>query len=413
MVGKGALLVVFGFIMAFAIFQVKMSSNVLATSDNFSSNYMETLIHETALTAMNLAVNKVWNTSVNNDTFSFRANHCSARVEISKPGLDTVKVKVKAWGNAYDKIHQQFMTRADSISAYFSYNMPISEYFWFTNNEGTVYWITGDTIWGPLHTNSKILTSGSPVFYGKVTAFKGIDPSPLKKSNKAKFYGGWEVGIKNTIPTDMTYLKDAANTGNAGAPKNEKCIYDKNVTFDFQADGSVIRTVQGSPTDTVKIKDIAPTGAIYSSKDVRVKGVFNGALTIYSEDDVYIDDDLVYADNPLTNPNSNDILGLVAKDDIWVTDNYANRHDCNIQACVMAMNGSFGAENYASRPVSGVLSMTGSIVQNDRGPVGTFYGSGTIASGFSKRYRFDPRLSSLSPPNYPFLKSLHLVAWWE
>ena len=53
MIGKGALLVVFAFILAFSTFQVKMSENVLATSDNFVNNYMETLIHETSLSAMN------------------------------------------------------------------------------------------------------------------------------------------------------------------------------------------------------------------------------------------------------------------------------------------------------------------------------------------------------------------------
>ena len=415
MIGKGALLVVFAFILAFSTFQIKMTENVLSTSDNFVNTFMETLIHETSLSAMNFAINKVWDEKVKDTTFMVRANHCSSFVDIKKPGSDTVRIKVKTWGKAFDNDQSVFVSKEDSISAYFAYNMPVSRYFWFTNNEGNVYWTTNDTVWGPMHTNTVVKTWGAPVFFGKVTAKSGITPNPLSKKNKAKFYGGWEVGIENEIPTDMSNLINAAIAFNGGAPANTKSVYDKETLFDFQADGSVIRTVQGLPPDTVKLTDItkAGDGALISSEDIRVKGVFNGEMSIYTTKNIYIDDDLVYADNPETNPNSNDILGLVAENKVLITDNAANNSDCNIQACVMAVKGAYGAENYASRPLSGVLRFTGSIVQNKRGPVGTFsYGTG-LKTGFSKRYRFDARLSSISPPHYPFLKSLRLIAWWE
>ena len=109
MLGKGAIIVVFGFILAFSTFQIKMSSNVLATSDNFTNNYMETLIHETAISAMNMAVNKVWDQDVTADTFSLRQNHCKANVEIGQSGTDTVRVKVVTWGQAYDPEQQNFI----------------------------------------------------------------------------------------------------------------------------------------------------------------------------------------------------------------------------------------------------------------------------------------------------------------
>jgi len=78
----------------------------------------------------------------------------------------------------------------------------------------------------------------------------------------------------------------------------------------------------------------------------------------------------------------------------------------------MAINGQFTAQNYDSRPVSGELKITGSIAQKYRGPVGTF-GWGGIISGFSKRYKFDSRCASLSPPSYPYVRELSLVSWWE
>jgi hypothetical protein len=157
---------------------------------------------------------------------------------------------------------------------------------------------------------------------------------------------------------------------------------------------------------------MAPEGAVYSTADIRVKGVFNGEVTFLSNTNIWIDDDLVYADDPHSNPDSDDILGLVSMNNVYVTENAANNDHIHIQACIMATNGSFTAENYGSRPVSGYLNMTGSIVQKERGAVGTFSG-GSIITGFSKRYQFDSRLHNLSPPNYPYIKSLRLIAWWE
>jgi hypothetical protein len=415
MLGKGAILTVFGFILAFSVYQVKMSENVMATSDNFTNNYMGTLVHETSLSAMNIAINQVWDTGIDSADFMMRANHCSSNVKISKVGSDTVKVKVKSWGTMFDVEEKQYVTVADSISAYFSFSIPVSKYFWFTNMEGNVYWITGDTVWGPVHTNTIIKTWGSPVFYGKVTAKAGITPNPMTKKNKAKYYGGWEVGIDQSVPTDMTHLIDAAKTGNGGSfiPANTKCYYDQLTHFEFLSNGDVIRTVGANPPDTVKLTDIAPTGVIYSKEEVRVKGVMNGKLTVYTDKDIFIDDDLVYADDPNANPNSDDILGLVAENDIMVTDNAANNADCNVQAAVMAVTGHWGAENYATRPPSGLLNFTGSIVQNQRGPVGTFSWGTGLKSGFLKRYHFDPRLSSMAAPYYPTLNAMRLVSWWE
>jgi len=273
---------------------------------------MRTTVHENALTAMNIGVNKVWDQDVTSDTFNIVANGCTSIVQIYEFSLDTVLLKVKSWDyvfmDEYYHDHQQPFKLEDSVFAYFSYNMPVSRYFWFTQEEGNVYWISADTVWGPVHTNSVIKTSGSPVFYGKVTAYRGISPNPTHPSNHAKYYGGWEIGTRVDMPTDMSHIVNAATAGNGGAPINTLCIYNQNTTFNFQADGSVIRTVGSNPSDTVSVATIAPTGVIYSSKDVRVKGTINGQLTIYSEDDIWIDDDIVYANDPITDHGSDDIL---------------------------------------------------------------------------------------------------------
>lgn len=417
MFGKGAIIAVLGFALSFSVYQLRVSRAVMSTSDNFNRYYSQTLLHETSLTGMNMGINKVWHDNWNSGSFNFVANGCSSLVSVNQLNLDTVKVKSISWDKIFDEEstnQEKTVEIRDSVIAYFSYAIPVSRYFWFTNQEAGVYWISGDSVWGPVHTNGVLRTSGSPVFYGKVTAFRGISPNPARRGNRAHFYGGWEVGIDNEVPTDMSALVSAANTGNNGAPTNTKCIYNQETSFEFLSDGQVIRTVGSGTPDTVAVGDIAPTGVIYSSQDIRVEGVFNGQLSMYSEDDIWIDDNLVYADDPNTNPNSDDILGLIAGDDVIVTDNGPNNNDETIQACLMTVNGSFKAQNYSGRPVAGILRITGSIVQDRRGAIGTFSRwSNSITHGYSKRYRFDPRLQSISPPYYPYVRHLHLVSWWE
>jgi len=416
MFGRSALIVVFGFILSFSIYQIRLNKAVLSAADTFNFYYMRTIVHEEALNAMNFGINKIWAEQATNDNFTIISNRCTSSVVIQETCLDTVILKVNTWNygfvqDHYDRNKESFKFQ-DSIFAYFSYNMPVSRYFWFTNSEGSVYWITGDTVWGPTHTNSVLRTSGSPVFYGKVTAYQGISPSPTRWNNHAKYYGGWEIGLRVEIPTDMTHLIVAATAGNGPAPINSKSLYDTETMFDFQFDGTIVRTVGVGLPDTVLVSDVAPTGVIYSTADIKVKGVLDGQVTLYSEGDIWIDDDIVYANDPITNPGSDDFLGLVSDNDIFVTDNVPNNSDVNIQACLMAIGGSFKAENSSTRPVSGDLNVTGSIVQKDRGAVGTF-GWWGITSGFSKKYKFDYRCASKSPPSYPFVRALSLVTWWE
>lgn len=416
MFGKGSLLAVFGFITAFSIYQLKLNNAITAVSDNFNEYYVQTVVHQEVINAMNFGVNKVWATETNSDSFQIVANSCTTNVSIYPGGLDTVIVKARSWDYYFDQEYYAQYNKsakyADSAFAYFSFTMPISKYFMFTNTGGNIFWITGDTVWGPIHSNHTIKTSGSPVFYGKVTAYKGISPDPTKKTSQAYYYGGWEIGNKVDMPKDMSLIKNTATASNAGAPMNTKCLYDQETTFDFQANGDVIRTVGANPPDTVAITSIAPAGVVYCTKDIRVKGVFNGRVTFYSDDDIWIDDNITYANDPETDPYSDDIIGLVANDDVIITDNVANNVDINIQACIMAVNGSFTADNYSGRPPAGVLKMTGSVVQDTRGAVGTFNWVG-LQSGFRKSYRFDDRLERIGPPCYPLVRTLTLLHWWE
>jgi len=417
MFGKGALIYVIGFSIIFSIYQLKLNQLTVRASDNFVSHYMGTIVHEEAMTATNIGISRVWETSTNNDTFTIVSPPCTSFVAISAIGSDTVLVRTKTRSRIFDddyySLHNTTLELRDSVLAYFAYQTPVSQFFWFTGTENGVYWITGDTVWGPVHSNHILHTNGSPVFYGKVTAKTGISPNPAAPGNNAHFYGGWEVGVDASVPTDMTHLIMAAVAGNGGAPVNTVSLYNQTLTLNFLSNGNVIRTVGTSPPDTVALADIAPTGAIHSVRDIHVYGVFNGQVTLHTTRNIWIDNDITYNTNPLTDPNCTSFLGLVADQNVVIADNQANNNNVVIHANILAATGSMTAQNYAGRPVAGTLTIVGSIAQASRGAIGTFGGGGGITHGFSKRYYFDPRCQTISPPNYPFVRLLRLVSWWE
>ncbi len=356
--GKGALIAVLGFTMTFSFYKLNLSQSIISTGDHIGVQYMQTLLHQNAVSGMNIGIHKAWNDGWSAGNFNIVENSCTTTVSATQISADSLLIKANAWGYIYDvayySVNSTTMKVQDSIAAYFSSTMPISRYFWYTENEGGVQnwnkWISSDTISGPVYTKSALYTHNAPVFNEKVITYNGISPDPTDASNPSKYYGGWEIGVDMSVPTNMAALIIAAVVANGFAPVNTKSVYNLDTTFEFLANGNVARTVDTNPPDTVAIVDIAPTGIIYSTSDVRVKGIFNGQLTIYTSDDIWIDDNLVYANDPTVDPTSDDILGLIAREDFQVTDNAANNSDCVIQACIMTWERDFSAQNYATCP---------------------------------------------------------------
>jgi hypothetical protein len=130
---------------------------------------------------------------------------------------------------------------------------------------------------------------------------------------------------------------------------------------------------------------------------------------------IYIENDIRYATDPRKGETSN-ILGLIAENNVIIEDNAANNSDVVIQASIFCRNGGLTAENYGSRPVSGILDLLGGIIQYKRGAVGTFSSSGgkpVIKTGYHKNYRYDDRFYLDSPPYYPWTGNYQIVSWIE
>ena len=107
------------------------------------------------------------------------------------------------------------------------------------------------------------------------------------------------------------------------------------------------------------------------------------------------------------------MLGIVADNNVIVTDNANNSGNVNVHATVFSRSGGLTAENHNTRAAGGTLSVLGGIQQYQRGPVGTFSGSGTIATGFRKNYKYDERLYVDTPPFFPTTGSYEVLSWYE
>ena len=154
-------------------------------------------------------------------------------------------------------------------------------------------------------------------------------------------------------------------------------------------------------------------GAMFvDNGDVTISGTLNGQLSIGTSENIVVSDNVTYNTDPRVNPTSTDTLGLIAERDVVISQSAP--HDIEIDASVMALGESFTVENYWQGPPKGTISVYGGIIQDERGPVGTFNPStNSKASGYSKDYQYDPRLMASPPPFYPTTGDYVISSWSE
>ena len=296
------------------------------------------------------------------------------------------------------------------------------EYAYLSGDEnGNIWFTTNDLIEGPLHSNDQIAITGSPVFKGKVTS----SAKSFKKGTNFNpdFQEGYQLGVpKVTFPGISEIIKNyQLETGNS-TPVTIDARYNRDAEIVFKPDGTLVysvwRKTWGGKKYIVKDKVLSLSslnGMLLVKGDVRVKGQISGQLTLIATDNIYIVDDLVYADSDPAgkpNPKSKNLLGLASEKNIVIADNKANRKDVRINGALLALGTSFTVQNYNKGKPRGVLTLYGSLSQKVRGPVGTFNKSG-IKTGYSKNYHFDTRFSSSSPPYFPITGQYKIFSWRE
>jgi hypothetical protein len=296
-----------------------------------------------------------------------------------------------------------------------------SRFAYFTDQEhnnggSTIWFITEDEFFGPVHTNDQLHIYGSPIFHDEV-------------ASGASSVDYWHGGPPQDDPVFDMGLE--LNTPYIPLPLNTDLIKVKGLEADgyfFSANTvEIVLFVDGFDVGKMNVKegngawteyDLPVNGVCYVDGRAVIQGELAGQLTIASNDDVEIMDNLVYHTDPRVDPTSSDILGVVAEKDILLDGSphgpNADVADETMMGVFMALQWSFTAENYGSGTPRGTLVLYGGLIQQKRGPIGTFSGaSGQPLTGWTKDYTFDTRLLDYPPPAFPTTGTVEKISWEE
>lgn len=286
-----------------------------------------------------------------------------------------------------------------------------ARYAYFTDDErsptgSTVWFVTADHIEGPTHTNGQFSMYGSPTFDGPVSSVAGsirfFNPPPPGGNNPI-FNGGLELGVKaKPIPTTFpTSLADAASQGGS--------VFIGNTTVTLLPSGTMKVTNAAQNMNDQEIP-LPPNGVLYvHNGTVTLEGTLKGQLTIGTNQNVKVVNSVTYSDNPEINPSSTDLLGIVAGGNVVIASSAPA--NVTVDASIMALNTSFTVENYWTG-LKGTLTVYGGIIQDKRGPVGTFSSrTGKKVSGYTKNYHYDERLLNMIPPFFPVTGDYVSLVW--
>lgn len=431
--GKASILLVLGFSLIFLIIGHNFGNVSTRATDNFADYYDSTMAYNIAISGTNIVANKFFvnsNMADGSGTIDFQGGEIDYSFVTSGVYSNVKEITVTGTYNDISKTVKVSLQPSK-----------FSRFAYFSVYEGNIWWKTSDTVWGPMHAQGALRVAGEPVFMGKTTSRDGI----IKYNSDAdpQFYGGYESGVDIPLPADgIDYLDSVAANG------GKKISGQDTVYLNFQGDSINVKYGKNKPDTTYLASSYASNGVIMVNGGiVRMQGTVKGQFTVstkseyqpalweeqnvwsykcwcykkklvkiqeegYKGGSVFLDNDLTYNTNPLTNPNSTDLLGIVSEGDVMITDNAANNSDIKIHASIYSQNGGFGAENYDTRPIAGKIELLGGIIQDTRRAVGTFSGV-TTNHGFDKRYRYDERFLLVSPPHFPGTGSYEIISWFE
>jgi hypothetical protein len=300
---------------------------------------------------------------------------------------------------------------------------------------------------GKVHTNGFFNIYGKPIFDGIVTSSNGdgkfaSDPiqgkddpyyDPFKLSynqegsttnNPSKFYH-----FKNDYSEDYPVgaNKDFSFTGakqSVELPDNPDKVkeganvtYEKDIKVTFQDNGQVKVVPVGSGiTEYWNTHNLT----LHTTGKIIIEGgKFKGLATLGADKCIEITDSIVYTDK------AQDVLGIVAGDNIVVITDPEVKKDLTIHGSLMALKGSFYVKDHDTGITRGTLTVFGGIINKYRGPIGRRKrttktdSDGNIIeetithSGYFRDYAGDGKLMNRPPPNFPGTSELRVTLIYD
>lgn len=412
--GNLSLLMVLAFLVAYGYVGYRVRSTQELATDRAAQTVERTAIKLLAASAVNRALGILTLNSTHRTDVTGNIMGGSFRVRIFDPTTDA------SLGPTQVRLicSVQLKNKRDTTMVLLQFPS-FSRFSYMSNTEGNIWFATGDTIRGPIHTNDYFRMSGRPAFMDEVSsALWYTTTEPYRKYDAATnpYFGGpTNFGAPNIpMPSNLDPQRAAAQSNGIIFTNTTLYVqFNANGTYQTRTSTTGSWTIRTRPNNGVIF--VGPTTGTSTSYNVYVSGVVSGQWTLAVQGNIYITDNIVYNSNPLTNPSSTDMLGLVARMNCIVTNNVAGGNR-TIHAHIMTMNTSattvtsnFYVDTYNSI-LSGTLTVLGGITQARRGAVAQMGSPGT---GYLKNYIYDNRLREFSPPSYPLTTVLQQLYYWE
>lgn len=295
-----------------------------------------------------------------------------------------------------------------------------AEFALWMDRNGVIYFGGGEVFYGRVHSNDMlyfdVVNGIGPAFYETLSSASNTFGGT---TNGSIFDKGFLLNAQQDTmaSVDFATLKTQAQTyGNLLSGNTFVTFNGNNMRISNTRAGWTNYNMAIGTNRIVYVQKASTGPTNTSAATLVLGGRLDGRVTFVTEDDISITNNITYASDPRTNAASDDALGLVSYDDIWVATNAPN--NLEVFAAMMATgamtneSGSFGVVGYNQGTVRGNLTVYGSIVQEVRGAVASG-NSGGMTSGYVKNYSYDRRFSVQAPPYFPRLKTKLTMGQWR
>lgn len=283
-------------------------------------------------------------------------------------------------------------------------------YFWLEDHSEDRFYYTGDTLDGPVHTNTRFGMAGSPVFLDSIFEMAGgVEKGYVTHPD----YAATPI-LKSAVPrSGEVYVFDHMADWIRDVEPADKIVAPPEMVVTIELQGAVMEVSYRDVADPLAVlpggkRPVPESGGLYVDGPVEVKGVLGKTLTLGSSGNIGIVGDLVYeGSDPVTgrpDPESGVYLSLISEKNVQVRapqDRDDKGAGIRINAAIVAMDQSFEVTNFRAHAWDmGVMHLWGSVAQVLRGQIGAVKANDTFR-GYHKSWHFDRRLRNARLPYTP------------
>lgn len=294
----------------------------------------------------------------------------------------------------------------------------LADYFRVVN--GYVAWGAGAVTNGKIYANGDIDHDG--IATGNIYSEGDIDGSVVMQNGAQRYDEDSNPDIRSQIKNPIDFTSFLASFSDIERASQLGGIYLDDATSDawrltFNSGG----TVSIQPCDQTggnHVGDVVPTcggavsypvpanGAVYAVQDAIVQGNVKGRVTVASNDDIVVSDNISFV------TSGQDVLGLIAKNDVWVAKYVPDPFSWS--AGVIAQSGTWKARPWdVGCPCPPGDGPSNKSLMTFQGMAATANG-GSFAGMFTIRdYQYDDALVYLPPPWFPIVEDAYTVLFFR